>query len=178
MRIWQRCQVSFCASHLHGALPEYALLTGQYKRGRSAANNSVHLAPRSYATFPMSLGTQEGSDSEEERDPNDPHAHPTRSAIFRTPRPTQADYEERLVPKYNRGRWEPAEDQALLAAVERFGTGDWSQVMMGVKGRTALQCADRYKGYLSPEHRRGMWTKEVSIAVCGDEVVSLMEFLS
>lgn len=135
----------------------------------------MHLSPRSYGTVHGPTEEHdEGSDSEEEpagaKGASSHHADPlgpisTRNTIFFTPRPTQVDYEERLVSKYNRGRWEPDEDKALLAAVERFGSSDWNLVMTGVKGRTALQCADRYKGYLSPDHRRGMWTKEVLRAV-------------
>ena len=59
-----------------------------------------------------------------------------------------------------------------MAAVARNGE-DWAANSMDLGGsRTALQCADRYKGYLSPEHKRGMWTVEEN-----EQLVSLVNRL-
>jgi hypothetical protein len=53
-----------------------------------------------------------------------------------------------------------AEDQVLARVVEQLGDADWSAVARQMPGRSARQCRDRWKGYLSPDLSSAGWTPE------------------
>jgi hypothetical protein len=52
------------------------------------------------------------------------------------------------------------EDQLLERAVGRFGTADWDSVAGQVPGRSARQCRERWRMYVSPEVNRTPWTPD------------------
>jgi hypothetical protein len=51
-----------------------------------------------------------------------------------------------------------AEDLALAVIVKRIGDVDWAAVARLMPGRSARQCRDRWKGYLSPGLINDQWT--------------------
>ncbi|RKP37962.1 Homeodomain-like protein, partial [Dimargaris cristalligena] len=63
-------------------------------------------------------------------------------------------------PIIRRGRWTPAEDRALIAAVEIFGPTQWRQVQLYVSSRTDVQCRERYMNTLNPDVNQGPWTPQ------------------
>jgi hypothetical protein len=52
----------------------------------------------------------------------------------------------------------PAEDQALHHLVSCLGDFDWNAIAHQMPGRTARQCRDRWKGYLSPHLTNDEWS--------------------
>lgn len=73
------------------------------------------------------------------------------------------------VPRTDKARrqiWSPAEDQALAAAVARYGCRRWSHIAMMVPGRVGKQCRERWINHLRPglKHQTGPtrdhWTEE------------------
>jgi hypothetical protein len=59
--------------------------------------------------------------------------------------------------KVNRNRFTVDEDFHLLELVRQHGQTNWSQVASEMRGRTARQCRDRYKNYLSDHVVRTPW---------------------
>jgi hypothetical protein len=53
-----------------------------------------------------------------------------------------------------------ADDQTLATIVEQLGDADWGAVARQMPGRSARQCRDRWKGYLSPDLTNDRWTSE------------------
>ena len=52
------------------------------------------------------------------------------------------------------------EDVMLCKLVMMYGTSQWSVVASHIEGRSARQCRERWKTFLSPGHVNGPWTKE------------------
>lgn len=83
----------------------------------------------------------------------------------------QTHYVTTLDSSIFRGKWSPEEDASLKAAMEVVGreTSDWKSVAKYVRGRTPIQCRERWKGRLSVLSEKGggkvpkrVWTEEVS----------------
>ena len=53
-----------------------------------------------------------------------------------------------------------AEDDLLKSLVEQYGESNWTLISTHMKRRTARQCRERYKNYLSPKVRNSPWTPE------------------
>lgn len=58
------------------------------------------------------------------------------------------------------GVWSEKEDNALRAAVEKYGVPNWTKIANQVPNRDASQCSGRWKGTLDPNIRKGLWTEE------------------
>jgi hypothetical protein len=57
-----------------------------------------------------------------------------------------------------RKRFSEAEDKRLREAVQTHGHLNWDEIAMEIPGRTARQCRDRFKNYLSDEITREAWS--------------------
>jgi hypothetical protein len=86
--------------------------------------------------------------------------------------PPPPDYNVQAVPGRRRPRiWSASEDVRLLAAVHRFGTGNWNHVAAFVGGgRLRSQCAQRWCRCLDPRISRRHW--------CEDEEAKLIALIS
>jgi hypothetical protein len=60
--------------------------------------------------------------------------------------------------RISRRKFTPDEDEALRTLVGQYGT-DWNVVSQQLPPRTARQCKDRWKHYLSPDVVVGNWTE-------------------
>jgi hypothetical protein len=60
--------------------------------------------------------------------------------------------------KITRHKFTPDEDGILRQLVTQCDTSDWAQIAQHFPSRTARQCRDRWKHYLSPEVTTGNWT--------------------
>lgn len=49
-----------------------------------------------------------------------------------------------------RHKFTPGEDEKLKRLVERYGENNWNEIAAGFGTRTARQCKERFKNYLSP----------------------------
>ena len=56
-------------------------------------------------------------------------------------------------------KFTPEEDETLKQLVAQFGQ-DWKTIASVLKNRSARQCRDRWKHYLSPEISRRPWTQD------------------
>lgn len=56
----------------------------------------------------------------------------------------QYRYQRSLNEKLRHGRWTEAEDMLLLEAINKYGPQNWVKISDNVKGRSALQCRDRF----------------------------------
>lgn len=84
---------------------------------------------------------------------------PPDAASHRRPPPTLPVPLSDLAPLPRKGRWTPAEDDALTRAVALVGT-KWSRVSPLVPGRTDVQCRERWVNALSAGIKRGEpWTE-------------------
>lgn len=52
------------------------------------------------------------------------------------------------------------EDEMVRCLVNQYGNSNWTNVSRRMKRRTARQCRERWKNYLSPDVKNGPWTKE------------------
>jgi hypothetical protein len=52
------------------------------------------------------------------------------------------------------------EDDRLRALVGELGIGNWPEVASRLGTRSARQCRERFKNYLSPNLRNGQWSEE------------------
>jgi hypothetical protein len=59
-----------------------------------------------------------------------------------------------------RGRFTPEEDGQLRRLVAELGPRTWSLVSSSMPGRTARDCRDRWRYYLSDENSHDPWTPE------------------
>ncbi|EAY03575.1 Myb-like DNA-binding domain containing protein [Trichomonas vaginalis G3] len=59
-----------------------------------------------------------------------------------------------------RHKFSSEEDSKLKKLVEKYGENDWTTVASEMKTRTARQCRERFKNYLSPKLTNGPWTEE------------------
>jgi hypothetical protein len=57
-------------------------------------------------------------------------------------------------------RFTPREDRTILEMVNGFGTHAWAAIAQQLGGRTARQCRERYRHYLSPVIWSAPWTPE------------------
>lgn len=73
------------------------------------------------------------------------------------PMPIRKDNPVRGAPM--RQKFSPAEDAQLLNLVKQFGKHNWKCVMIGMPGRTARQCRERFKYYLEPTLNKNHWTE-------------------
>ena len=62
-----------------------------------------------------------------------------------------------------RKRFSPEEDKLLKALVAGNRQKSWDQIAREMPGRTARQCRDRYKNYLSPTITKNPWTTQDDI---------------
>ena len=68
-----------------------------------------------------------------------------------------------LVPKdkkITRRKFTPEEDEILRNLVAQYGKSDWCTIAGHFQNRSARQCRDRWKHYISPEVVTGNWTEE------------------
>jgi hypothetical protein len=61
--------------------------------------------------------------------------------------------------RISRHRFSQEEDQRLRALVVQSGPSDWNLIAQHFHDRSARQCRDRWKHYLSPEVETGNWTQ-------------------
>jgi hypothetical protein len=59
-----------------------------------------------------------------------------------------------------RRKFTPDEDDLLRNVVAQCGTGDWNLVAQNMQSRTARQCRERWRNYVSPEVLTGHWSRE------------------
>jgi hypothetical protein len=64
----------------------------------------------------------------------------------------------RFRPYFPHSKFTPEEDVLLRTSVARLGTVDWDTVALSVPGRTARQCRERWKHYLSSSKSEKPWT--------------------
>ena len=69
-------------------------------------------------------------------------------------------WQKALHPNIKHGRWTKEEDEALVAAVKLHGNRNWFKVKSYVKGRTDVQCRERWANVLDPSLNMGPWTVE------------------
>ncbi|GJQ14202.1 hypothetical protein GpartN1_g5993.t1 [Galdieria partita] len=69
-------------------------------------------------------------------------------------------YQRNLRPTFLTCKWTMEEDMKLLAAIEKYGTKQWSLVSCSVPGRTRQQCLHRWRRGLCPNIHHGKWTVE------------------
>ncbi|EAX86547.1 Myb-like DNA-binding domain containing protein [Trichomonas vaginalis G3] len=62
-----------------------------------------------------------------------------------------------------RTKFSPAEDDILRSIVQKFGARKWNTIAQYLPGRTARQCRDRFRNYLSPDLKNGPWSREEDI---------------
>jgi hypothetical protein len=60
----------------------------------------------------------------------------------------------------SRHKFTPDEDLQLRSLVERFGTKNWEEIARMIPARSARQCRDRYKNYLTDTVIPTPWTPE------------------
>jgi hypothetical protein len=61
--------------------------------------------------------------------------------------------------KIMRHKFTPEEDEFLRSLVNQLGMCDWIAIAWHFQGRTARECRDRWKHYLSPDVLVGNWTE-------------------
>ncbi|KAH0792654.1 Myb-like DNA-binding domain containing protein [Histomonas meleagridis] len=59
-----------------------------------------------------------------------------------------------------RHKFTKQEDETLKRIVQQHGEGNWSIIASCMKNRTARQCRERYKNYLSPNIKNDPWSPE------------------
>jgi hypothetical protein len=59
-----------------------------------------------------------------------------------------------------RQKFTVTEDAFLRDLVNELGTNSWAEVALRLGTRSARQCRERFKNYLSPNLRNGQWTEE------------------
>lgn len=69
-------------------------------------------------------------------------------------------YTRSLSEKIRHGRWTEAEDILLLEAINKYGPRNWVKISNSVRGRSALQCRDRWIHVLDHKRRDHPWTWE------------------
>ena len=63
--------------------------------------------------------------------------------------------------KTNKKSWHSEEDAKLLQYVEEYGVhGAWPLIAEHMENRTGKQCRERFFNHLSPDIKKGAWTKE------------------
>jgi hypothetical protein len=59
-----------------------------------------------------------------------------------------------------RQKFSVQEDEQLRDLVTELGTNNWAEVSARLGTRSARQCRERFRNYLSPNLRNGQWTEE------------------
>jgi hypothetical protein len=59
-----------------------------------------------------------------------------------------------------RQKFSVQEDEQLRALVNELGIDSWTEVASRLGTRSARQCRERFKNYLSPNLRNGQWSEE------------------
>jgi hypothetical protein len=59
-----------------------------------------------------------------------------------------------------RQKFSVQEDEQLRALVDELGIDSWSEVASRLGTRSARQCRERFKNYLSPNLRNGQWSED------------------
>lgn len=62
--------------------------------------------------------------------------------------------------KASRQKFSASEDEQLKNLVAELGESNWNEVANRLGTRTARQCRERFKNYLSPSIKNDPWTKE------------------
>ena len=62
--------------------------------------------------------------------------------------------------KITRHKFTPEEDEILKRLVTTYGPSDWGTIASHFGNRSARQCRDRWKHYISPDVVTGNWTEE------------------
>ena len=65
-----------------------------------------------------------------------------------------------LKPGLVKGPWTPEEDALVAELVEKYGQMKWSFIARQLQGRLGKQCRERWYNHLSPDIKKGGWTKE------------------
>jgi myb proto-oncogene protein len=74
-----------------------------------------------------------------------------------------------LDPAIKRTPWTQQEDQILTNTVKIYGAGNWRKIQRFVKGRTDVQCRERWMNILHPSLNRTKLTDEVCCVDQHDE---------
>lgn len=79
---------------------------------------------------------------------------------------TYRDYSKLVNPEtISRKKFTPEEDNELIKQAKIFGARKWDLIAKYIPNRTAKQCRDRYKNYLSPNIFHGEWSNEEDIII-------------
>ncbi|KAJ9597361.1 hypothetical protein L9F63_011750 [Diploptera punctata] len=70
-----------------------------------------------------------------------------------------------LDPNIKKGKFTEQEDILIVAAVRRYGTGNFKRVARFIPGRTSIQVRDRYNSYLKFQSTGQGWTQEEDTAL-------------
>jgi hypothetical protein len=65
-----------------------------------------------------------------------------------------------LKPGLVKGPWTPEEDALVVQLVAEHGQKKWSFIARQLQGRLGKQCRERWYNHLSPDIKKGNWTKE------------------
>ncbi|KAK8888603.1 hypothetical protein M9Y10_033334 [Tritrichomonas musculus] len=65
----------------------------------------------------------------------------------------------------SRKKFTPEEDNELIKQAKIFGARKWDLIAKFIPNRTAKQCRDRYKNYLSPNIFHGEWSNEEDLLI-------------
>jgi len=71
-----------------------------------------------------------------------------------------------LSPAIKRGKWTWEEDFRLALAVKVYSTSNWVSISEHVKGRTDIQCRERYCNVLNPSLRTQEWERTEDWKLC------------
>jgi hypothetical protein len=72
---------------------------------------------------------------------------------------TMPPFSFNTLPGSCRQKFVKAEDDLLIQLVHQFGEKSWATVAQYMKRRTARQCRERYKNYLSPSVSNRPWSE-------------------
>ncbi|KAJ3089719.1 Myb-like DNA-binding domain protein [Quaeritorhiza haematococci] len=78
----------------------------------------------------------------------------------RNPMQCRKRWRRTLDPTLKRGKWSKDEDEALREAIAIHGKENWPAISAGVPGRSDAQCYERWYMGLSPDIKRGKWTRK------------------
>jgi hypothetical protein len=59
-----------------------------------------------------------------------------------------------------KAKWSNAEDEILIAVIQKNGPANWNQIAKNLNGRTGKQCRERWISKLSPQYTAEPWTSE------------------
>ncbi|KAK8881925.1 hypothetical protein M9Y10_044563 [Tritrichomonas musculus] len=88
---------------------------------------------------------------------------PFRLPVLYFPNPATAPPQSSIVmqsKKASRQKFSPEEDQKLKELVLELGESNWNEVSNRLGTRSARQCRERFKNYLSPSIKNDPWSEE------------------